>query len=76
MSIMLLNWVLLLLFDLVEMLVSLFYLAILLDEGFGVVATHMVILYLVVVHFDVVVVVIDSLTNVCVIFGVFSKIDK
>lgn len=48
-----------------------------LDEGFGVVATHMVILYLVVVHFDVVVVVvIDSLTNVCVIVGVFSKIDK
>lgn len=76
MSIMLLNWVLLLLFDLVEMLVLLFYLAILLDEGFGVVATHMVILYLVVVHFDVVVVVIDSLTNVCVIFDVFSKIDK
>lgn len=66
------------LFDLVEMLVLLFYLAILLDEGFGVVATHRVILYLVVVHFDVVVVVvIDSLTNVCVIFGVFfSKIDK
>lgn len=61
------------LFDLVEMLVLLFYLAILLDEGFGVVATHRVILYLVVVHFDVVVVVvvIDSLTNVCVIFGVF-----
>lgn len=48
----------------------------LLDEGFGVVATHRVILYLVVVHFDVVVVVIDSLTNVCVIFDVFSKIDK
>lgn len=64
------------LFDLVEMLVLLFYLAILLDEGFGVVATHRVILYLVVVHFDVVVVVIDSLTNVCVIFDVFSKIDK
>lgn len=49
----------------------------LLDEGFGVVATHRVILYLVVVHFDVVVVVvIDSVTNVCVIVGVFSKIDK
>lgn len=60
------------LFDLVEKLVLLFYLTILLDEGFGVVATHRVILYLVVVHFDVVVVVvIDSLTNVCVIFGVF-----